>query len=441
MYLFASLDRSNIGNAKLGSFENDLSLQGDDFYLALMVFYIGYLVCQIPSNLALRITTPSLWIGTTTIIWGISSTSIAATNNLAGVTAARFILGCAEAGLGPCIPLLLSFWYQRHEMASRVSVFMAASSLAGCFGGIWAYLIMKYLDQVQGLASWRWMFIIEGTPTILLGILCLLFLPNYPETASERWLAPDEKQVAIQRGQSEGKNSKDDKMDWQQVYGALSDYKTWMVAFVNAGSGLCHASFSIFLPTIVRSMGFEALEAQLFSVPPYIIGCISLLGLCRFSDRIRQRAWVIVGCFSMMVIGYIFLLIGNNVGLQYTGVILVSCGVSPSMALGISWLSNNQFGHTRRGVSLSSANMVVQVFALLGTQIYRDFDSPNYRIGHGVCLGFTLLSILLACMLRYMLMHENKRRDDKFGSRTAHMVDRISGVDGYTDFTQFRFIL
>ncbi|KAI8344512.1 major facilitator superfamily domain-containing protein [Chlamydoabsidia padenii] len=438
MYLFASLDRSNIGNARLGSFEEDLHLKGNDFYNALMVFFIGYMACQIPSNLVLKLITPSLWIGTTAIIWGASSTSIAATYNLTGLMLARFFLGCAEAGLGPCIPLLLSFWYQRHEMASRISVFLAASTLAGSFAGIWAYVIMDNMDHFLGLASWRWMFIIEGTPTILLGVFCLFFLPNYPETASKYWLKPDEKQLAIQRGVAEGKSETDNTVNSQEIIGALLDYKTWVVAVINGGMIMCHSSFSIFLPTIVKAMGFQALQSQLLSVPPYVFGCITLLGVCRYSDHVRQRGLPIISCSILTVLGYTFLLIGNNIILQYIGVILVSCGINPTISLGISWLSNNQLGHTRRGVSLSAANMLSQVFGLIGTQIYRENDSPNYRLGHTICLLFTLLSILLACLLRYLLARENKRRDTVYGSLKKMNWEK----DGNEmDMAQFRYML
>ncbi|CAO3587258.1 unnamed protein product [Absidia cylindrospora] len=438
MYLFASLDRSNIGNAKLGSFEKDLHLEGSGFYQALMVFYIVE-AYNFFFFFFLVTFTPSLWIGITTIIWGICSTSIAGTTNLAGVIAARFFLGCSEAGLGPCVPLLLSFWYKRDEMASRVSIFISASTLAGSFGGIWAYLIMDYLDQVEGLASWRWMFIIEGVPTILLGILCLLFLPNYPETASPRWLNSDEKRLAIQRGNAEGKGNNGDGLDWRQVSVALLDYKTWMISFINGAAVLCHASFSIFLPTLVKAMGFQALQAQLLSAPPYVVGCVVLLCASKLSDRINQRGIVILGCTITTVIGYTCLVIGEYIPLQYTGVILVACGINATIALGISWLSNNQFGSTRRGVSLSASNMIAQLFGLTATQIYRDSDGPTYRIGHAICLTFSFLAIFMTLFLRYLLARENKRRDELYGPVEMKETAVTDGEDDGS--TRFRYIL
>ncbi|ORZ16300.1 major facilitator superfamily domain-containing protein [Absidia repens] len=449
---------SNIGNAKLGSFEKDLHLEGNGFYQALMVFYIGNksyassIVSKFlfePLSRRLSALSNSIKFGIET---GVCSTSIAGTTNLAGVIAARFFLGCSEAGLGPCVPLLLSFWYKRDEMASRVSIFISASTLAGSFGGIWAYLIMDYLDQVEGLASWRWMFIIEGVPTILLGILCLLFLPNYPETASKRWLTPDEKRLAIQRGNAEGKGNNGDGLDWRQVSVALLDYKTWMISFINGAAVLCHASFSIFLPTLVKAMGFQALQAQLLSAPPYVVGCIVLLvstahyemedkETCasKLSDRINQRGIVILGCTITTVIGYTCLVIGEYIPLQYTGVILVACGINATIALGISWLSNNQFGSTRRGVSLSASNMIAQVFGLAATQIYRDSDGPTYRIGHTVCLTFSFLAIFMTLFLRYLLAQENKRRDELYGPvEKKETVVNDSEDDGST---RFRYIL
>jgi hypothetical protein len=102
-------------------------------------------------------------------------------------------------------------------------------------------------------------------------------LLHSPETASKYWLTPDEKQLAIQRGVSEGKTTKDDTVNSQEIVGALLDYKTWVVAAINGGMIMCHSSFSIFLPTIVKAMGFQALQSQLLSVPPYVFGCITLL--------------------------------------------------------------------------------------------------------------------------------------------------------------------
>jgi sugar phosphate permease len=128
MYLLAFLDRGNIGNARLGSLEKDLNLVGNDYYNALSIFYAGYVACQIPSNLMVKRMRPSRWIGITMTLWGVCSASMAATHNAAGLFAARFFLGCFETGIGPSAPLILSFWYRREELSSRLAVYLGSSS-------------------------------------------------------------------------------------------------------------------------------------------------------------------------------------------------------------------------------------------------------------------------------------------------------------------------
>lgn len=166
--------------------------------------------------------------------------------------AARFLLGCFEAGVAPAVPLLLSFWYQRNEMAGRISIFFGSSTLAGAFGGIFAWAIIGHMDGVQGMASWRWLFLIEGLPTILLGILCLMFLPNYPDTANTKWwLTPEEKELAIRRVPVA---SDDTTFSKKQFVAVFKDYQNAFYTLIYISVLVCISSYSTFLPTIIRDM-------------------------------------------------------------------------------------------------------------------------------------------------------------------------------------------
>ncbi|KAG2177270.1 hypothetical protein INT43_007927 [Umbelopsis isabellina] len=441
MYLLAFLDRGNIGNARLGSLEKDLGLVGNDYYNALSIFYAGYVICQIPSNLMVKRMRPSRWIGITMTLWGVCSACMAATHNAAGIFAARFFLGCFETGIGPSAPLILSFWYRREELSSRLAVYLGSSTLAGAFGGALAYGVLGNLDGAQGLAAWRWLFIIEGLPTIALGLAAFFILPDYPETAGSRWLTPEEKELAIQRGAS-AFNTDKSIFDMRQFKAAFLDYKNWMTALVYTGLNAPLASYTAFLPTIVKEMGFGSLEAQLLTIPPYVCACVYLFFMCWISDKLRQRANIIIIVAVTGSIGYIFLLIGNHVALQYVGACLAAMGLYPLIPLTLSWISNNQLGHTKRAVGIAMANTMSQTLSVLGTQIYKTQDAPAYRPGHAICLAFTCLTWITAIVLRYLLKRENNYKDKTYGRPGEIDEKHFEGAeDMYDKHPGFRYLL
>ncbi|KAI8582833.1 hypothetical protein K450DRAFT_225028 [Umbelopsis ramanniana AG] len=441
MYLLASLDRGNIGNARLGGLEADLHLEGNDFYNALSIFYAGYVLCQIPSNLMVKTMRPSRWIGITMTLWGVCSTCMAATKNAAGIFAARFFLGCFETGIGPSAPLILSFWYRREEMSSRLAVFLGSSTVAGAFGGALAYGVLGHLQGAQGLAAWRWLFIIEGIPTICLGLLAFVILPDFPASVGKRWLTPEEKELAIQRGAS-AFNTDTSNFDMRQVKAALLDYKNWMTALVYTGLNAPLASYTSFLPTIVKTLGFTNLQAQLLTIPPYIAACVYLAIMCYLSDKLKQRAIFIIIVSMTATLGYMFLLIGNNVALQYVGACFAAMGLYPLIPLTLSWISNNQLGHSKRAVALAMANTMSQTLSVLGTQIYKTVDAPAYRPGHAICLAFTCMTWGTALVLRYILKKENAAKDKQYG--VPGEIDEkhfVGAEDMYDKHPGFRYIL
>jgi hypothetical protein len=148
-----------------------------------------------------------------------------------------------------------------------------------------------------------------------------------------------------------------------------------------------------------------------------------------------------MGVCCLAVLGYIFLLSSDNVGLRYTGTILAACGVYPIIPLTLSWVSNNQLGHTKRGVAIAMTSMIAQSFSLLGVNVYRADTAPRYIQGHSICLAFLILSGCSAAILRYLLHRENKRRDDTYG---IPETEDMSGLDinGVYDYhPQFRYAL
>ncbi|KAJ2849401.1 hypothetical protein IWW36_002647 [Coemansia brasiliensis] len=413
LYLFNSLDRGNIGNARLAGLEEGTHLTGNDFYNALSFFYFGYTISQIPNMFIMKKVTPAVLVAFTMVMWGVCSTSMAATKSYSGLVAARFFMGIFEASVGPGAPIILSFFYLRHELAWRTALFFGSSTFAGAFGGLIAYGVSKNLSN-EPLAPWQLLFIIEGVPTIFLGIITLFILPNSPETLESWFVTPQEKQVAIGRARS-GHNTDATALDKRQLIAAFKDYKNILNCLIYIGLNIPLASYTSFLPTIVNLMGYKDAQAQLMTVPPYACAIICVFIISWSSDRTRNRGFHVAGSALVACIGYILLISSGNVKANYVGACFVAMGLYPIVPLMLSWVANNNVGHTKRAVSIAMMNMFGQCFATVGTQIYKNPTAPRFFMGYGVCLAFTAVMVVLSLALSFILKQENIRRDFEYG--------------------------
>jgi MFS family permease len=162
LYLLSFLDRSNVANARIEGLEDEIAMTGDEYLTGLTLYFVGYVLFEVPCNIVLKRWKPQLWLPTLTMVWGVVATLMGIIQNYSGFLAVRFFLGVTEAGLFPGIVFYLSMWYKRRERQFRVALFFSAASLAGAFGGILAWGI-AHMDGVAGLGGWRWIFILVRT--------------------------------------------------------------------------------------------------------------------------------------------------------------------------------------------------------------------------------------------------------------------------------------
>ena len=205
--------------------QEDLSLGGNRYSWLLTIFYISYILFEW-LVLMWKVLPPHIWATVTVLGWGLIATLQAATTNWAGLMACRFFLGLVEAGYGPGVPFLLSFFYLRHEVGLRIGIFFAAAPLANTFAGALAYGITSGHSK---LANWRLLFLVEGLPTILMAPVAFYFLPDSPDKA--RFLTEEEKAVAKARGvRQAGTAKRVGGINWKDVGLALKDPKCWITA-------------------------------------------------------------------------------------------------------------------------------------------------------------------------------------------------------------------
>lgn len=346
-------------------------------------------------------------LGFVCIGWGLASTLQATSYNYAGALAARFFLGLFEAGFGPVVPFYYSLWYTRAEHGKRTGVFIAAAPIAGAFSGLIAYGIQHIKSS---LATWRILFLVEGLPTIVLGIAVLFLLPSRPEHT--RWLNEEERAIALARMNKEVSNEKTG-INWPHVVSAIFDWKIWIVCFIYQGVNVALSSISAFLPTLLKGFGYEGADAQLYTVPPYSVSGVFLIILCALSDRSRQRGPFIAICMLVSGAGYAIELgvSPESHHARYGAVFLACMGTYTAIPLAISWVAGNGGSETKRAVGIAMLNTIGHSMSVLGSYIYPKTESPKYTRGFAICCGFAFWAAILATMLSLSLKMVNARRD------------------------------
>ncbi|KAJ5637436.1 hypothetical protein N7490_007315 [Penicillium lividum] len=419
-YLLAFLDRSNIGNAKIAGMSEDLDLTGNRYAWLLTIFYISYTVFEFQA-LMWKIAKPHQWATFVVFSWGLVATCQAAAQNWQGMMALRFLMGAFEAGFGPGVPYLLSFFYRRHELGLRCGLFLAAAPLANTFAGALAYGITS---GHSALANWRVLFLVEGLPVCAAAILAWFFVPDSPSSA--KFLTDEEKEVARARGlQQAGEADREGKVQWKELAMTLLDAKAWLTAFMYFSCNVSFSSLPVFLPTILEEMGYSKVNAQGLTAPPFFASFLVTIITPWIADRVQQRGLMIAALSTIGGVGYVLCATCTTVGVRYFGVFLAACGVFPAIANILPWVLNNQGSDTRRGGGIILLNLIGQCGPFLGTNVFPDSEAPRYIKGMSICAAFMIFTTFLALVLRCLLVWENKRLDKKYGPKID--VDETKG--------------
>lgn len=392
LFLCSFLDRTNVGNARLYNLEEDIGITDQQYDQGLAVFYATYILSEIPSNLILKKLTPQIWLPCLTFFWGVSAMCLGFVQNFAGFVGVRALLGLTEGGLLPGIVLYLSTIYTRGELALRIGVFYTAASLSGAFGGLLARGIAE-IGTRGGLNRWRWIFVIEGLFTALVGIAAYFLLPN--GAGSAKFLTPEERQFALSRlhaGSSHGDGSHREKeaserFSWSEVARGVFSAQTWLTASAYFGilSGLY--SFGLFLPTIIAGLGYTANEAQLWSVIPYAVASVVTVCTAFLSDRFRVRGLVMLCSLPLAIVGYGVIANTNNNKVKYGMTFLMATGLYSSVPPVLGWLSNNSAGHYKRATTSALQLAIANCGGFVAVFIYPKTQGPAYHEGHTVILG------------------------------------------------------
>ncbi|KAF2487492.1 major facilitator superfamily domain-containing protein [Neohortaea acidophila] len=418
VYLMNYIDRNNYAAARLQGLQADLNLSDSQYETALSILFVGYVLMQVPSNALLNFSgKPSWYIGFWVIAWGLVSLLTSQVKNFGDIVACRFILGFVEAPFFCGVIFYLSKWYTRAELSFRMAIFYSASLLSGAFGNLIAAGILSGLAGRDGLAAWQWLYIIEGSITMAVGIVIVFVLPDFPHTW--KLLSPELRFVANRRMAVDAAEADvDEPGSKQHAHGlkmAFTDPKTYIIAFmyhcVTGATG-----FQNFFPTLTGSLGFNNIDTLLLVAPPYMFMVFYSYGHSYASDKLRNRYWFWMYPIPITIAGCFIFMFADGFGPRYFSLFLLNFAFAMNSTI-YAWIASAiPRPPAKRAAAMAFMNSVGNAASIWTPYTYNKKYNGHYDLALGVVIGLMTAAGIAGTGLRFYLAGENKRLERMDGA-------------------------
>jgi MFS transporter, ACS family, tartrate transporter len=395
LYVVAMIDRVNIGFAQL-TMNKDLGLSSQQFSIAAGIFFIGYFLFEVPSNLILHKVGARVWIARILLSWGFVASLTGLVQSMHQLYAARIVLGFAEAGYYPGIVLYLTYWFRQREQARMLSLFLTGFAVNNVVGAPISGFILQHVHWL-GVASWRWLFVLEGLPAIALGFFTYLVLPNRPSEA--KFLTVEEKnwlQTELKREEARKPPGRHSALE------GMTNFRVWHLALIYFGMMIGSYTLSFYAPKIVESLSSEysySLVGYLVMIP-YLVSLVGSIFVGRSSDRRMERRYHAAACLLVGAIGFLSL---SSVHSPFVTMVLLSLlATGYCSSLGPFWAMPSEF---LTGFSAASGiafiNSVGNLGGFFGTSMVGFITQRTGALYGG--LAFAGISMLVSAALVLLL--------------------------------------
>lgn len=392
-YVIAYLDRVNVGFAKL-TMLNDLGFSDTVYGLGAGIFFIGYFLAEVPSNLILHKVGARRWIARIMVTWAFMSAAMACTRTPTQFYVLRFLLGIAEAGFLPGILFYLSQWFPAHRRGRMVAILMAGNPVSGIVGGSVSGYILHALQGVAGLAAWQWLFILEAAPAAVLGVTVYFFLTDKIRDA--HWLSQKERAVAESEMRLEGQSRTENTIRY-----GLTGGRVWLLCMILFLIVMGTSTVGFWQPTIIKNSGVsDPLTIGLLTTLPYLAALVSMLFAGYSSDRLRERRWHVIVPVLLAIPGFLLCaFFGNQPVFAMVGLTLATAGVIASLPM--FWALPSAF--------LSGAGAAAGVALINSTGNLASFVGPALMgwintSTHSLFLGLMIVSACLFMAVAMIVM-------------------------------------
>lgn len=445
IYLMAQIDRSNMSNALVLGIREDADLTGDRFNISLTLFYVTYILFEIPANMCCKRFGPRIWLSFITFGFGVTTACMSLCKDYPSIMTCRLILGIFEAGVQPGLMFVYAQFYRRQELGSRWGIKAAAGSVAGAFGGLLGSGLGN-IPKAGMFERWRWIFLIEGIITALVAGLVYWFMPK--DVAFSSFLTAEERRIAVHRIAEENKASgaAEDVSPWRLdvLKKAMINANTQLVGLGIMMSLLSLTSLSLFMvshhfpsnqrsisanrhqkPSLIRSMGYSTTHAQLLTVPPYVLAACVCIGASFASDRLRSRGLIIMALTPLTAIGFLLLAFVPSTAVRYFALFLTTAPAFTCSPLLLTWVVGNAAGPSVRAIVSAYAVGEGNVGAIIATWTFLPSEGPRYLKGHLINFGGSFVLLVVVIFTHFYLKWENKERArGKRDYRLANVTDQ-----------------
>ncbi|KAJ2919769.1 hypothetical protein MD484_g670, partial [Candolleomyces efflorescens] len=406
LYAVALVDRANLGIARTAGMGTDLELGvGERYSIASMIYFVPYIILQVPTNLILRKLGAQLFLTICVVGWGAAQLGMGFVPNWGLLSLCRVLLGVFEAGFFPALVFIITTWYKRHEVQKRLAVFYLSSIVIAGFSSILAYAI-TFLKGKGNLNGWQWIFIIEGILTIVLGLFTWFFVADFPDKA--RFLNDEQRKMILDRIEADRADAMPDKITKEKFIKSFFDPLTWSFAIMFLSSTMATYTIGFFSTIIIYTLGYTEAMALVLTAFPYVAAAISCFFFAWLSDKTKKRApWLAVqNCITLtgiMLLGY-----AKQPGVRYFGIFLTNMGGSGCIPGILAYHSNNITSHSKRAVSTAVIVACGGIGGIFSTTVYRQKDYPRYIPGIWATVACQLTMMSLLAINSFVFTRRNR---------------------------------
>ncbi|KAK1218088.1 hypothetical protein PQX77_019246 [Marasmius sp. AFHP31] len=428
MFFSLDLDRSNISQANTDNFLDDLNMNTNDFNLGNSLFRICFLIAELPSQLISKRVGPDVWIPTQMTLWSIVALCQFWLKGRSSFLAFRCLLGFLQGGFIPDVVLYLSYFYTKSELPIRLAFFWLSNYAADIISAFLATAILK-MRGIGGLSGWRYLFLLEGILTLLVGLISFAMMPAGP-TQTKAWYRPkgwfnDREEIIMVNRILRDDPTKSDMHNRQglspkMIWKALQDWRLWPVYALGLVHMMPVGPPQTYLTLSLRNLGFDTTESNLLSIPSTVIGAVTMIATAYLSEIIDSRvlATIVLQLWALPLLIALYTFNRETSQWVYFAVVTLITGFPYIHPIQVAWASRNSWSVSNRTVSASVYNMFVQLGAIVYAQIYRNEDKPLYKRGNRALIGICSMNIVLYISTYFFYKYLNKRREKVWNSWT-----------------------
>ncbi|KAJ5327652.1 hypothetical protein N7452_008042 [Penicillium brevicompactum] len=407
MYWLNYLDRNAIALARLNGLEQDLNLSSSQYQTCVSILFVGYIAGQVPSNMLITRLRPSYYMAGAMAAWAVVSALTALAKDFTGLLLVRFFLGVTETPYYPGALYMLSIFYTRKEIATRISILYTGNILATAFAGLIAAGIFHGMDELGGITGWQWLFILQGAVTFVVAVCSVFVLPDDP--LRTRWLTEDERKLAHERILADTVGARHQTSTFSGVKEAVKDPRVWLFAFMQH-MHLAANGFKNFFPTAVETLGFNTTITLVLTCPPYLIAGIISVFWSWNSGRMNERTWHITFAKTVAIVGFVLGCATLNTGARYFAMCVFTIGTYAVNSIILGWVSST-CGQTKekKASALAIVNTCANISFIWTPYLWPSSDEPRYTIAMSSSAAFSITCAACTWAMRIWLQRANRK--------------------------------